>query len=66
MIQAIRNRFLRGLATWLLALALVLAFPFLVLFGGAVDAWRAVNQSWRDSKDDRRLMWRLMTFRSVG
>jgi hypothetical protein len=65
MIFSIRNRYLRGLAVWGLVLGFVLAFPFIVLAGGAVDAWNNVRASWRDAKDERRAAWRLMTFRSV-
>lgn len=64
MILHIQNRFVRGLATWLLVLALIAAFPFIVLVGGAVDAWRSVKAEWQSSKGERRAAWRLMTFRS--
>lgn len=65
MIANIKNRWLRGLAVWALVLAGVIAFPFVVLFGGAVDAFRAVKSEWRGSKSLRDYAWRLMTFRSV-
>lgn len=65
MIHSIRNRYLRGLAVWGLVLVGVVAFPFIVLAGGVVDAWRAVSDAWRLAKDERRAAWRLMTFRSV-
>lgn len=65
MIARIQNRFLRGLAAWGLVLAFVAAFPFIVIFGASVDAWRNVKDAWRGAKDERRDAWRLMTFRSV-
>lgn len=65
MIFSIRNRYLRGLAGWLLMAAFVLAFPFLVVVGGVVDVWRNLKAEWQSSKGERRHAWRLMTFRSV-
>lgn len=65
MIFSIRNRYLRGLAVWGLVLAGVIAFPFVVIVGSAVDAFNDIKDAWRLAKDERRAAWRLMTFRSV-
>lgn len=65
MIFSIRNRYLRGLAGWLLMLGLVAMFPFLVVYGAAVDAWNEIRFQWADSKRERRDAWRILTFRSV-
>lgn len=65
MILHIQNKYIRGVATWLCVLALVAAFPFIVVIGGVVDAFNNVKNEWISSKGERRAAWRLMTFRSV-
>lgn len=65
MILHIQNKYIRGIATWALVLALIAAFPFIVVIGGVVDAFNNVKNEWRSSKGERRHAWRLMTFRSV-
>jgi hypothetical protein len=61
----IQNKYIRGVATWLFVLAFVAAFPFIVVIGGVVDAWRSLKAEWQSSKGEREHAWRLMTFRSV-
>lgn len=64
MIHSIRNRYLRGLVGWLLMLAFIIAFPFLVVIGGVADAFNNLREWWRESRDDRRWIWNVLLFRS--
>ena len=64
MIFKIRNRYPRGLVGWLLLLAFLITFPFLVVIGGVADAFNNLREWWRESREDRRWIWGVLLFRS--
>jgi hypothetical protein len=63
-IFSIRNRYLRGLAGWLMVVGFVLAFPFIVVVGASWDAINNLREWWRESREDRRWIWGVLLFRS--
>jgi hypothetical protein len=65
MIYTVQNRYLRGLLGWALVLGFIAAFPFLVIYGAAVDAWQTLKQNWLATRQERRDVWRVLTFRRV-
>jgi hypothetical protein len=43
MIYTIRNRYLRGIVCWAVVFFMIAIFPFLVIYGAAVDAWQTLK-----------------------
>lgn len=66
MIYTIRNRYLRGIVCWAVVFFMIAIFPFLVVYGAAVDAWQTLKQNWLATRQERRDIWRVLTFRRVA
>lgn len=66
MIYNVRNRYLRGFIGWAVVLGFIWLFPFLVIYGAAVDAWQTIKMHWLETKSERREMWRVLTFRGAA